>query len=308
MNYSIVVPIYNDGYLARALCEEIRRVFSFAPDDYELIFIEDGSKDDSLDQLLTLLDEFNFIRIIELSRNFGQHQAIACGFREARGEIIIRLNVDMQDPPSELPKFIQAIQGGHYDIVIGIYAKRSSPLLTRITSMLYFSTLELITGLRVSKNSSPMRLMNRRYIDAYNQIHEKFHFPQGLEAWLGFKKHEIEIEHTPRSDGKSSYTFIARLKLALYCFLYFSDRPIKLMMGFGFLVSILGFFIGLVIMISKIRGAEILPGYASTVVLLLIAFGIHLCCLGLVGLYVGRIFVETKNRPLFLIRQCYEKY
>lgn len=307
MKYSIVVPIYNDGYLARAMCEEVQRVFATIPGEKELIFVNDGSKNDSLATLHTLANEFPFVKVINLSRNFGQHQAIACGFNEARGDIIIRMNVDQQDPPAELPKLLRLVEEEDCDLVVGQYRARKSPLRSKVTSFVYFAVFRFLTGLDVPHNTSPMRVMSRRFINAYNQLTEKSRFPQGLDIWLGFKQAYVPIEHREREDRKSSYTFTKRLKLALDGILYFSDRPIKIVMAFGFLMSIAGLVLGVAVVIAKIQGIELLPGYASLMVLGLVSFGIQLTSLGLVGLYIGRIFKEVQNRPLYLIRDVYGK-
>jgi glycosyltransferase involved in cell wall biosynthesis len=307
MKYSIVIPIYNDGYLARAMCEEVARVFSTIAGEKELLFINDGSANDSLETLKGLVADFSFVRVIDLSRNFGQHIALACGFREAKGEIIIRMNVDQQDPPAELPKLIAAVEQDDCDLVVGQYAERKSPLRSKITSFVYFALFRFLTGLDVPHNTSPMRVMSRRFIDAYNRLTEKSRFPQGLDIWLGFKQRYIEIEHRERIDKKSSYTFMKRLRLASDGILYFSDRPIKMVMVFGFIMAVIGAVLGGAIVMAKIMGIQFLPGYASLAVLGLVTFGIQLTSLGLVGLYIGRIFKETQNRPLYLIREVYGK-
>lgn len=305
--YSVVVPIYNDGYLARALCEELARVFAQMNERFELIFVNDGSRNNSLELLQQAASTFDFVSVVDLSRNFGQHQAIACGFKLAKGERIVRMNVDMQDPPSELPKLIAAMDEGDYDLVTSHYTSRRSSLNTRLTSYLYFKLFRFLTGFDVPRNSSAIRVMSRRFINAYNNLTEKTHFPQGLDAYLGFRQHSIETAHQLRGNGKSSYTFIKRLGLALNGILYFSDRPIKLMVMFGFIVACVGGVLGIYIVVSQIMGAGYLPGYASLAAIGLVTFGIQLTCLGLIGLYIGRIFREVQNRPTYLIREIYGK-
>lgn len=307
MKYSIVIPIYNDGYLAKPMCEALERVFVDLPGGMELIFIDDGSKNDSLAELLALLPVFHFVRVIELSRNFGQHSALACGFHEAKGDIVIRMNVDQQDPPEELPKLLQVFEQDDADLVIGRYKARRSPLSSRITSYIYFQLFRFLTGLNVPHNTSPMRVMSQRFIGAYNNLTEKSRFPQGLDLWLGFRQRYVEIEHRERQDRRSSYTFVKRLRLALDGVLYFSDRPIKIVMAFGFVVAIAGLALGASIIVAKLTGIEYLPGYASLVVLGLVTFGIQLTSLGLVGLYIGKIFKEVQNRPLYLVREIHEQ-
>lgn len=311
MKYSVVVPIYNDGYLAHDFCKECYRVFSellgseSVDDQLELIFINDGSHDGSLKSLVELSNQFNFVRVIDLSRNFGQHQAIACGLRQSNGTIIVRSNVDMQDPLSELPKLLRPVEESNVDLAIGQYRSRRSPLMDKLTSSAYFSMFRFLSGIDVPRNTSPLRAMSRRFVDAYNQLTEKSRFPQGLDYWLGFEHILIPIEHRKRTDKKSSYTLVKRLRLGLEGALYFSDRPIILMTLFGFVLGVIGGSLGLWFLITRLLGASYLPGYASLAAIGLGAFGIQLCCLGVVGLYVGKIFKETQNRPLYIIRETY---
>jgi dolichol-phosphate mannosyltransferase len=311
MKYSIVVPIYNDGYLAEAFCEESRRVFSgllntqSISEQMELIFVNDGSRNNSLQQLIDLCSRFDFVRVVDLSRNFGQHQAIACGFREAKGDIIVRSNVDMQDPLSELPKLIELIETNDVDLAVGQYAERQSPFIDKLTSGAYFALFRFLSGIDVPRHTSPLRAMSRRFINAYNQLTEKSRFPQGLDYWLGFHHALVPIEHRERADKKSSYTFTKRLKLALEGALYFSERPIQLMTVFGFILSTVGVLLGGWLLITKMLGVSYLPGYVSLAAIGLGAFGVQLSCMGIVGLYVGKIFKESQNRPLYIIRETY---
>ena len=310
---SIVVPIYGDGYLAQALCEELERVmsrhFRSAPlhEKLELIFVNDGSRDGSLDALLTAHQRFRFVRVIDLSRNFGQHSAIACGLRDARGKVVLRMNVDMQDPPAAIPKLLEAMGQGGYDLVGGQYSARRSPWTTRLTAYLYFVLFRFFTGFDTPQNTSPLRAMSRRFVDAYNALTEKSRFPQGLDQWLGFRHKYVEIDHQPRADGRSAYNFWSRLRLAVNGILYFSDRPLQLVVIAGFAVALLGLVLAAYIVSERLLGVDYLPGYASLASIGLIAFGVQLGCTGLVGLYVAKIFREVQNRPLYIVRERYEQ-
>lgn len=314
VRYSIVIPIYNDGYLAAACCDELTRVFTTLlepgatlEDTVEILFINDGSPNDSLVDLLVLARQHAHVTVIDLSRNFGQHQAIACGFQAAKGDIVIRLNVDMQDPPAELPKLIETLVSEDADLVVGQYTNRQSPWFDRLTSALYFRAFRFLTGLDVPRHTSPMRVMSRRFIDAYNRLTEKSRFPQGLDAWLGFRQRTVPIAHQPRIDRKSSYTFRKRVALALSGILYFSDRPIKLVAVLGLMLAGIGVLLGIVIIVTKLMGQDYLSGYASLASIGLLTFGVQLACLGVIGLYIGKIVREVQNRPLYLVREIYGK-
>jgi glycosyltransferase involved in cell wall biosynthesis len=304
---SIVVPIYGDGYLARAFCAEVMNVMVpySGPEGFEVIFVNDGSRDDSLQELLKLGAQYPFVTVVDLSRNFGQHAAIACGMHKARGQVVLRMNVDMQDPPAEIPRMVDTLREGDFDLVVGRYAERRSPWLNKVTALLFFYIFKFLTGFESPQNTSPLRAMSRRFVAAYNGLTEKSRFPQGLDQWLGFRHKYIEIEHRDRVDGRSSYNFWSRLKLALNGVLYFSDRPLTLVALAGFCLAAFGFVLSAYVIAEKLLGVEYLPGYASLVALALTGFGVQLGCTGLVGLYVAKIFREVQNRPLYIVRETY---
>lgn len=309
--YSFVVPVYNDGYLASNFCSMLELVMAQyvrktdLSQCVELIFINDGSQDDSLNQLIQLKSSYNFIKIISLSRNFGQHQAIAAGLHLSTGDYVVRSNIDMQEPLSEVPRFLDAIKESEYDIVIGQYSKRKSSFVTKLTSGAYFHLFKLLTGIRTPSNSSPLRVMSRRYVDRYSSLVEKNHFPQGIVSILGFKQKYIKVEHVKRVDGGSAYSFISRLRMGVNGMLYFSERPLQLVASFGFLCATAGFFGSLFILIQHLIGAKSVAGYASLAIFLLFGIGLQIGFTGLVGLYVGKIFTEVKNRPLYIVENIY---
>ncbi|PCK78980.1 hypothetical protein CPT34_21710 [Rhizobium sophoriradicis] len=308
VNYSIVVPIYRDGSLADDLCVEIQRVMrAFTGREdlgaiLELIFVNDGSPDNSLELLLALQAKFDFVRIIDLSRNFGQHIAIACGFREATGDVVIRMNVDMQDHPDQIPTLLEHMAAAKADVVIGQYEQRESPLINRLTAWLYFSFFRIMTGLDSPQNTSPLRVLSRRYVNAYNSLTEKTRFPQGLDQWMGFSPRYTRIAHRPRSTGRSSYNFWSRLRLGLDGLLYFSERPLVIVMSLGLVLSAFGTIMGLLLVVMRLFLTDIEPGFTSLAAIGLFAFGVQLICLGVVGFYVGKIFKEVQNRPLYVIK------
>lgn len=306
--YSVVVPVYNDGALAPAFCEEIAKTFRAylnvedLVDQLEVIFINDGSRNDSLRYLKDMAGRHAFVRVIDLSRNFGQHIAIACGLADARGNVVLRMNIDMQDHPDQIPLLLDAMHAEHLDLVVGQYAVRESPWINRLTAWLYFYLFEFLTGFSSPQNTSPLRAMSRRFVDAYNRLTERSRFPQGLDQWLGFDHKYIPIEHSPRSVGKSSYNFWSRLRLGIEGILYFSNRPLTLIAIAGFVLSLIGLALGVYVVLARLFWVTLLPGYASIVSVGLIAFGIQLGCMGVVGLYVARIFAETQNRPLYVVK------
>jgi len=179
--------------------------------------------------------------------------------------------------------------------------------VNRASAYLYFVLFRLFTGFHTPQNTSPLRAMSRRFVDAYNALTEKSRFPQGLDQWLGFRHRYVEIEHHDRADQRSAYNFWSRLRLAVNGILYFSDRPLILVALGGFVLALLGVALGGYIVAERLVGVDYLPGYASLASIGLIAFGIQLGCTGLVGLYVAKIFREVQNRPLYIVRERYEQ-
>lgn len=308
---SFAIPIFNDGKLAEPFCLELVKVLSEyfkttnLDDLIEIIFIDDGSFNDSVEYLRQIALKYRFVKVIELSRNFGHHIAISCGFRFASGAYVSSFDVDMQDPPSELPKLLDHIKTGVCDVVQGIRLERRDPLLKRITSHGFVWLFNKIAGFDLPQNCSAMRVMNRTYIDAFNSYTEKVRYALGLEYWLGFKRDFIEIRHIERSEGTSSYNLKRRATLALEGIISFSDVPLKLSIYAGCTFAVLGILLGIWFIILKFLLPSVLPGFTSIIALLLFSQGTVLMMLGITGLYIGRILKEVQNRPLYVVRNTY---
>jgi len=311
MIYSFVVPIYNDGYLAESFCIEFEKVFieylnkDVIHDDVELIFVNDGSRNNSVDLLIDLSKKNSFVKVVDLSRNFGHHIALTCGYNLAKGNYVGMLNVDMQEPPSEIPKLLNFLKVDKFDIVYGLYNNRKTTLLNRITSKLFNFILNWLTKNNTPHNVTTLRIMNRKFVNAYNTLTEKSRYIPGLETWLGFKHGYLPIIHKEREIGKSSYNFSKRLKMAIEAIISFSDYPLRIMVGFGFVISTIGFLSILLLVFSKLFFITYQPGFTSTVSLIIFLGGIQIMVIGFASLYIGRILREVQNRPLFIINEKY---
>lgn len=311
IRYSFVVPIYNDASLAPAFCNEFARVFrgylstaELAP-YLELIFVNDGSRDDSEARIRAVCEDFSFAKSISLSRNFGQHIAISCGYHHASGEHVGMLNVDMEDPPAEIPKLLGLMETRDFDIVYGLYETRHVPLGRRITSFAFAHTLNWLTGGKVPTNVSTLRVMNRSFLNAYNTITERRRYLPGLESWLGFRRGYVPIRHQPRTEGKSSYSFRTRLLMGLESIISFSDLPLRVMAFFGFAVALCGFLSLGVIVVQKVLLIDYQPGYASTISIIVFLGGLQILVTGLASIYIGRVLDEVQGRPLYVVREKY---
>lgn len=309
VTYSFVVPIYNDAYLAEALCVEFQRTMSamlgltVIAQEIELLFVNDGSGPGNFGVLRDLAKRYQFVHAIDLSRNFGQHIALSCGYRFAKGEFVGMLNVDMQDPPDQIPLLLEAMKREDADIVIGLREHRFSSLLDNLTSNMFGYLLNMLTGKSVPLNAATLRIMNRKFVDAYNQLTEHHRYIPGLESWLGFRHIYCPIRHQARIDGKSSYTFKKRLVMALDSIVSFSDIPLRMAVFVGGAIASFGVLLAIVVIVQKIFFEDLLPGYASLFSLMMFLGGVQILLVGLAGIYIGRILREVQNRPLFLVRE-----
>jgi len=308
---SFVIPIFNDARFAEPFCVEVLRVLTAyfetntLDDLIEIIFVDDGSSNDSVDQLKKLALKHRFVKVVELSRNFGHHVAMSCGFKFSSGDYVTSFDVDMQDPPSELPRLLDHIRKGNCDVVQGIRRLRSDSYLKQITSVGFVWLFNTIARVDVPQNCSAMRVMNRKYIDAFNCYTEKVRYALGLEYWLGFKREHVEIGHSERPDGTSSYSLKKRAALALDAIISFSDVPLRLGIYTGCTFAMAGFLLGVCFVIVKLLYPSVMPGFTSIIAVLLFSQGVILMMLGITGLYIGRILKEVQNRPLFVVRNTY---
>jgi dolichol-phosphate mannosyltransferase len=302
MKYTFVVPIYNDGALAEAFCQEFGRVFASELGETELIFVDDGSRNDSLQLLKDAQRSHPFVKVISLSRNFGQHIAISAGYAHATGEFVGMLNVDMEDPPDQIPLLLEKVKDGSHDAAFGIRKRRHSSLSVRFSSLAFNYFLNKLTGYDIPLGIATLRVMNRRMTDAYNKLTEKSRFLPGLEAWLGFKRCYVEIRHQARTRGKSSYNLRRRLGMAFESVISFSDLPLRMAVYAGFVVASVGVLLGAALAVSKLF-VDFRPGYTSTLCAITIVGGIQILVTGVAGLYIGRILREVQDRPVFVVRE-----
>lgn len=311
MKYSFVIPIYNDGALARDFCVEAQKVFRTylghddIADELEIIFVDDGSANDSAKLLKAVADEFSFAKVVLLARNFGQHIAISAGYRAANGDYVGMINVDQEDPPSQIPLLLEEIQKGEYDIVGGLHQGRPVSVINRMTRHLFLSTLNRLTGYDVPINATTMRVMTRRAVDAYNALTERSRYLPGLEMWLGMRYGWVPTEQQPRKAGKSSYNFRRRLRMAYSSIISFSDFPLRLAVKFGMFVAAMGILLGLALVVQKLVGVQMFPGFTSTFVIIVFLGGVQIAVTGVASLYIGRILAEVQQRPLFVVRETY---
>jgi glycosyltransferase involved in cell wall biosynthesis len=309
MEISVIVPIYNDGILAEDFCSEFNEVFQNYYNSQnletflELIFVNDGSKNESITDLKKLTEKYSYVKVIDLSRNFGQHIALSCGYKYAKGNFVAMLNVDMQEPPSQIIKLLDHIRIKNIEIVYGLVAKRKTSFLNRISSSIFNTLMNFLTQQKIPLNVSTLRIMSRKFINSYNEFSEKSRYLPGLENWLGFKNDFIPIYHQERRKGKSSYNFRKRLNMAFESIISFSDFPLRLIVMLGSIIALLGFILTTILIFSKILFINFQPGFTTTVSVITFLGGIQIIVVGVSALYIGRILKEVQNRPLYIINE-----
>jgi glycosyltransferase involved in cell wall biosynthesis len=306
---SLVVPIYNDGALAEEFCEDVEAVFQRVlgteaiEGEVEVIFVNDGSRDESFTLLRDVVcARFKCARVVDLSRNFGQHVAISAGYRHAKGDYVACLNVDREDPPDQIPLLLEIIEKGEHDFVGGRYRQRDVPFFNRLTSRFFMWFLNRLTGYEVPIDMASLRIMNRRFVDAYNSLTERSRYLPGLESWLGFRRTWVLIDHRKRTRGKSSYNFKRRFQLAFETILSFSDLPLRISVVLGTLVAFIGFAMNAFLVITKLFFENVATGFTATVSIIVLMGGVQILVMGVAGLYIGRVMREVQGRPLYVVR------
>jgi len=300
VEYSFVVPIYNDSYLVKEFLLKMQK--TFMSHKFDVIFVNDGSEMESELELNKVAAEFSFAKTIHLSRNFGQHIAVSCGYKFVTGDFITMLNVDLEDSPAEVMKLLERIKVGDCDIVHGLYSSRNVSFLNKMTSAGFGFLLNKLTGFQVPLNASTVRVMTRKFVEKYNSLNEKQRYIPGLEMWLGFRHVYIPIEHQARKKGRSSYNFWKRLRMALSTIYSFSDLPLRIISVGGVGISVIGMAMTTFLIIRKIFGVNLQPGFTSTISAIVFLGGVQIFAIGISGIYIGRILREVQGRPLYVIK------
>lgn len=303
MYLSIVAPCMNEE---EVLEEFYFRILSVIKEnrisDYEVILIDDGSKDHTWDIIKMLNSRNRRVKGIQLSRNFGHQSALTAGLDEAAGEYIFIIDSDLQDPPELLPSMIKKMNEG-FDVVYGQRREREGETKFKlVTANVFYRVLTRLADIEIPKDTGDFRLINRKVLDAYKKISESQRFTRGLIAWLGFRQTAILYDRKPRFAGVTKYPLSKMINFSVDALTSFSLKPLRVIILFGVITS----FFSIVAFIYSLVGwlySQTVPGWASLMTVICLLSCVQLICLGVVGEYVGRIFAETKKRPLYLIQE-----
>jgi polyisoprenyl-phosphate glycosyltransferase len=304
---SVVVPVFNEGKTIEVFYERMKKVVDSVPEvAYELVFVDDGSKDDSYEKLVQLAGRDECVRIVKLSRNFGHQVAVTAGLDSARGEAVVIIDADLQDPPEVIPRFLDKWREG-YDVVYGVREKREGESAFKLlTASLFYRALKRLTNIEIPVDVGDYRLMSRRVVDKFLLLRERDRFIRGLVSWIGFRQIGVLYNREKRFAGETKYPIGKMIKFALDGITSFSSAPLKLATWLGYISSSLAILYTGVVIIEKFMGITV-PGFASIMVGMLFLGGVQLICVGIIGEYIGRIYNETKARPIYVLDEIYEK-
>jgi glycosyltransferase involved in cell wall biosynthesis len=300
---SVVVPVYNESdgieaFYARATAA----LATIDRCDYELLFVDDGSRDDSYRKLSALAAHDPRVRVIKFSRNFGHQIAITAGVDYARGDGVVVIDADLQDPPEVIPQMVLRWREG-YDVVYGLRADRAGEgRLKLATAALFYRLLKRLTRIDIPVDVGDFRLMSRRATDQLKRLREKDRFVRGLVTWIGFRQIGVPYHRDKRYAGTTKYTYGKMIKFALDGITSFSTVPLKLATWLGYAASVVAFLYLLTVFAQKALGITV-AGWATVMVGMLFLGGVQLVCLGIIGEYLGRVFNELKPRPIYVIEE-----
>lgn len=298
---TVLICVFNEAANLVPLAEELRPVLDpWLGERYEVLFVNDGSTDGSGEVLDSMAARDKRVRIIHFSRNFGQHAAIAAGMVYSRGDVLVLMDADLQDPPTAIPVLYAEYRRGA-QVVFSLRKERMDSAVRRLTGRWFFRILARLLRQPVPENVGTFRLLSRPVVDAFNRLGERSRVTGPLNHWLGFRTAYVPVEHRSRHEGRSKYGILGLLRLFVWTLTAFSYFPLRVATTFGFVVTSLGVAYGAYVLAYRLFVGGVWPGFSALALLVVLFAGVHMFVLGIVGEYVGRIYTEVQNRPLFLI-------
>ncbi len=305
--YSIIAPIFNELENLPELYRRVREVMDATGEPWELILVDDGSSDGSTEKIRELAQNDQRVRPVIFARNFGHQIAITAGWDYARGEAIVIIDADLQDPPELIPELAQKWKEG-YEVVYAVRAEREGETwFKKTTAALFYRLIRWITDVDIPLDAGDFRLMDRKVVNVLKQMRERHRFPRGMSAWVGFRQVGVSYKRAPRFAGETKYPFRKMLKLALNAITGFSYFPLQVATYFGFVSAALAILAIPVVIYLRMTGSQAFFGQATTLIAVLFLGGVQLISLGILGEYIGRIYDEAKGRPLYIVREAPEE-
>ncbi|MEO6109533.1 MAG: glycosyltransferase family 2 protein [Candidatus Saccharimonadales bacterium] len=301
---SILIPAYNEAPVLEKLFVRLGTLANEVKNyEFEFLFINDGSRDKTLNIIKEHAEQDERVSYLSFSRNFGKEIAMIAGFDHVTGDATVIIDADLQDPPELIPKMIKLWEEGYDDV----YAKRRSRAgeswVKKLTSKMYYQTLQKLSHVPIQEDTGDFRLLDARVVDALKQFRESQRNTKAMFSWVGFNKKEIMYDRDARAAGTTSFNYLKLANLAVDGITSFTTAPLRLSTALGFIVSLIAFIYLVILVIRTIFFGSDLGGYPSTMAVILFLGGVQLLSLGIIGEYVGRIFNETKQRPLYFVQE-----
>ena len=298
---SVVVPVFNEEGNLAELHRRLAAVLPSVVDSWEIVFVDDGSRDRSWQLIRDLAAADPHVRGVRFSRNFGHQMAFAAGLDHALGEAVVIMDADLQDPPELIPELVARWRAGH-EVVYAVRTRREGEtLFKKLTAKLFYRLLRRITQVEIPVDTGDFRLMGRRALEAFRRLPERHRFTRGLVAWVGFSQVGVPYARAARKAGETNYPLRKMLRFAVDAITSFSHVPLQLATWLGFLTSLFAFAYIVVVVVLKFVGIS-WPGYTSLMAAILFLGGVQLVMIGLLGEYLGRVYDEVKGRPLYLVQ------
>ncbi len=302
---SLIIPMHDEAPNVASCYDRIRAVLDPLEEPWELICINDGSRDGTLAELLALRARDPRVVVIDLSRNFGKEAALTAGLDQARGEAVIPMDADLQDPPELIPELLVRWREG-YDVVLAVRSSRASDsIFKRGTARVFYRFINRMSEVPIPEDAGDFRLMSREVVEALKLLPERRRFMKGLFAWVGFRTARVHYERPARQAGETKFNAWRLWNFALEGITSFSHLPLKVASYFGLLVSFFAFLYAIKIVLDTLVYGNPVKGYPSIMVAILFFAGVQLVAIGVIGEYLGRLYEESKQRPVYLVRKRY---
>jgi len=304
---SVIVPCFNEEEVIEETYKRLTNVLKENHINYEILFINDGSIDKTLEILTNIAKNDPKIKIISFSRNFGHQSAVSAGIHHCKGDYAVIIDADLQDPPEVIPELLSLAKKEQANVVYGVRKKRKGEtFFKRFTAWAFYKIINLLSDVPLPENTGDFRLIDKKVIDAFNQLPEKNKYIRGLISWIGFKQIPYYYVREPRFAGETKYPLSKMIKFATTALLYFTRKPLKLATTMGFMSIVVGLLLTIYVFLSLfLKPQQTVSGWASTIIIIIFFGRVQLLTIGVMGEYIGSIFDEIKNRPMYIIDKTY---
>lgn len=304
MKISIIIPCYNEQASVPLFYSEVTKILKSLKYDYELLFVNDGSDDDTLNELKAISYNDDKVNYLSFSRNFGKESAMYAGFCNADGDFVAVMDVDMQDPPSLIPRMVEILETGEYDCVATRRVNRAGePPIRSWFAKKFYALINKISDVNIVDGARDFRMMKRAMVDAIIAMGERNRFSKGIFGWIGFKTYWISYENTERVAGKTKWNFWSLFKYAVNGIIDFSEVPLSIASWFGMVMTVIAFLFLVFIIVRRLVFGDPVAGWASTICVIIFIGGIQLFCLGVMGQYIAKNYSESKHRPHYIVAE-----